>query len=612
MKKRFLWIILLTTILGLSLVSSLSQALSTTSTSLESFERSYTFDVQRGHFSSSYTLQVSIPPSLYAYYKSRSHVMSSDRDYVRYITPSVFKSVAENIQKITNGTLYSDEQFANAVLTLVRQIPYNISNVKYPIEAMVRNSGDCDVLSLLAASIMKAGGLDVVLFEYKNLTPSHMNIGVYLPHKPVYRSWWITPVGFEYNNKTYWIAEATPLGQWKVGERPDLVANSKAYIIPLNDSQKTSPGQISSSLDPLLPSGISVTLSSDNSNITEYTRSLTVSGAISPALPNKTVTMYISQNKITQTFQTKTDQSGKYSFNWTFKTTATYQIQTSCSDIANFTAADSDKLTVFGSYRPPITDYSPYFPSDIPKSENSDMAGYVNFINQGFKEFLKSSVSGTGALLSGEFIVLNNNLTETQYEPIIIQRVEIIGFSRNRMPIQITVPVEILPPIIPNGQLGFILQENGDNEYDASVRILEDQAVSEITTQLNEEAAFMNASQITKENTWYRITATMSEAATNATLYEENGTTLNNVTPKNNTVATNQTGVVLSYSPGAVLAFRNLKVETLDKTTMPQTSESQTLEKTSEPPTLFIELASFLIVAVVAIALVKRKVRRKK
>src|SRR3989304_44308 len=198
MKKRLLRTLLLATILWLMWVNSLHEVLSVepSSPASSNFERTFTFDVQQGLFRSMHTLYVSVPSSLYDYYSSKSH-------------------------------------FANAVLAVVRQVSYVRSMVKYPVEAIVENSGDCDVLSLLAASIMKAGGLDVVLLYYKGLNPSHVNLGGYLPHTPVYRSWWINPIGFEYNNKTYWVAEATPLGQWKVGERPELLANSKAYIIPL-------------------------------------------------------------------------------------------------------------------------------------------------------------------------------------------------------------------------------------------------------------------------------------------------------------------------------------------------------------------------------------------
>lgn len=615
MKNKLLWAILLTVILGFTWISSLSQALSAIPVDPQGFEGTYSFDVNHGHFRSTHTLHVSIPKTLYDYYNSKSHIISGDTDYAKYVTPSAFESIAENIQKITNNTAYSEEQFANAVLTLVRQITYNKSSVKYPVEAMIENSGDCDVLSLLAASIMKAGGLDIVLFHYKNLNPSHMNIGVYLPYKPVYRSWWIPPVGFEYKNKTYWIAEATSLGQWKVGERPELLANSKAYIIPLDNVQKTSPGKISSNLDaPMLSSAISVTLSSNNLNLTNTVRPLTISGSISPALPNKTVTVYVTQSKTMQAFKTTTDQFGNYSFNWNLTTASTYQIQTSITDIANFSGADSETLTIFGSQRPLITDYGlEYYPSGTESAiARANMAGFGNFINQGAKTFLKSNVSGTGALLSGEFIVLDSNETDPLNKPIIIPKTEHVFYPRGRQPIRVIVEERILPPPIPDGQFGFLLQQSGDENYSASVKILEEQDVSKIAAQLDEEAAaIMNASEITKENTWYKITATISETATNVTLYEENGTPLNNIAPSNDTKTTSQIGILLGYNPGAILAFRNLKVETLDKPAPPASSSTQSAEPQIDLPTLYTAAFVVLIVALAATVLARRKKRKK-
>lgn len=610
MRKK-LWAILLTVILGLMLTNPLSQALSAQDAKINR-ERTFNFDVQNGQFRYTHTLYVTVPNSLYEYYNNRNHLVSNDNDYAKYATPSIFASIAENIQKVTNSTPFPEEQFANAVLSMVRQINYTKSSVKYPVEAIVENSGDCDVLSLLAASIMQAGGLDVVLFHYKNLNPSHMNIGVYLPYKPVYRPWWTTPIGFEYKNKTYWIAETTSLGQWKVGERPELLAYSNVYIIPLINSQKSAPGQIASSLDrPLLPSAISITLSSDNSNLDKSKHTLTVSGTITPAIQNSTITMYITQSKSTQALKTKTNQSGNYSFKANITTTSTYQIQTSWSGIQNFTGADSEILTVFGSHRPIIADSE----QEYYVYSNPNLAGFGAFLSQSGKEFLKGNVSGTGALLSGEFIVLDDNQTDKLSEPTILYDVEqIVGFSRGRVPIKITIPEVVLPPIIPNGQFGFILSQNGDNNYSASVRILEDKDVSQIATQLDEEGtAFMNASKITKENTWYRITASISPSASNAALYEENGTPVNNVAPRNDSSTANQIGVLLEYNPGAVIVFRNLKVETLDKTESPPINP-QTFEN-SEQNAFFIGLVpgliAILIVATATIALVRRRRKRK-
>jgi hypothetical protein len=609
MNRRLLCTILLTLLLGLMWANSLDITLCATNTNAENFESSFSFDVQYGHFPSTHRLYLSIPESLYSYYNCLSHSFIGDGDYAKYITPSIFKSIAENMQKATNNTPYSDEQFANAVLSLVRQIPYNKSNVKYPIETLVENSGDCDVLSLLAASIMKAGGLEVVLFHYIDLNPSHMNIGVYLNHKPVYRSWWITPTSFDYDNKTYWVAEATSLGQWKVGVQPDLLANCKPYIVPLNVTQKSAPSIISSSLDtPLLPSNISITLSSNNITQNENNHLLNVSGAITPALPNQTITMYLTRNTVIQTLQATTDQNGTYAFNWSSTTTSTYQIQTSCTSIPDCRTADSDVITVFGS-SPPDSGY-------ILNDSNGNLAAYARSLNQGAKEFLKDNVSGTGASLSGEFILLDSNITEPQNETIIVTHVlHLFSLGRGRMiqPYDVTVEEKFAPPVTPIGQVGFILQQDSTDNYTASVKVLGDQDVSQISTQINNDknTAFMNVSRLTQNNIWYRINATMSANGTDATIYEENGTLLNNVSPSSGSADTNQVGVVLAYSSGAVIAFRNLKVESLDKPKTPAVGTSSLSgQTTSGPP--YIEIMVTLSVVFAAATLTIASVRRKR
>ena len=123
-------------------------------------------------------LYVSVPPSLYNYYTTMCHIINTDSDYASFVTPQAVEPIAESIQNITRNLPYSNETFADAVLELVHQIPYAINGVEYPVETLVTNSGDCVGLSLLAASIMQAGGLDVVLIHYIGINPEHMNVGV--------------------------------------------------------------------------------------------------------------------------------------------------------------------------------------------------------------------------------------------------------------------------------------------------------------------------------------------------------------------------------------------------------------------------------------------------
>jgi hypothetical protein len=617
MKKKLVIPLLLLVILGLTWTSSMVEVHSTEPPTAGNYDRTFTFGVQHRNFQTLHTLYTSVPASLYDYYDSRKLFVDADSNYGRYVTPTAFKSIAESIQNATRNAPYSNEQFANAVLTLVRQVSYVKSSVKYPVEAMVENSGDCDVLSLLAASIMKAGGLDVVLLHYKGLNPSHMNIGVYLPNKPIYRTWWMAPTGFEYNNKTYWMAEATSRGDWKVGDRPNLLAYAKPRVIPLNDTAKSSPGQISASLDkPLLPSSISITLSSDNASLGDKERSLTISGAISPASPARSVVMYVSQTASPlKTYTTDTDQLGNYAFTWNFSSTSVYNIRTSWSDSSDYAGSDSDTLTILASNEPIAEENtSEYYmgagPEDPVTRANS--FPFQNLISQGAKELLKSNLTGTGVFLSGEFIVLNNQTAEPKNMTMTRRIIHVIRIPRTRELVTIVEEETIPIPEEPNNQLGLILRQDGENNYSASVRVLEDQYVSQITEQLDENGApFMNASQITRINTWYKLEATMSKDATDAKLYEKNGTLLKNIAPGDDAVRSNEVGILMAYEPNAIVAFKNLRVETLDKPT-PTVGEEETTPNVLNQLAPYIILLTLLVPTVATVAYFRRKKKSSK
>jgi hypothetical protein len=616
MKKRLLQALLLVVIFGLMWISSLGEALASEGSFANNYDYIYTFNVQYGYYQLNHRLYTSMPPSLYDYYHTKSHIMRSDGDYSKFVTPIVFKSIAENIQNATRDMSHSDEQFANAVLMLVRQVSYVKSDVKYPVEAMVENSGDCDVLSLLAASIMKAGGLDVVLLLYNGMSPSHMNVGVYLPYAPVYRTWWMTSASYEYNNKTYWMAECTSLGEWKVGDRPDLLANAEPQIISLENCEKTSPAHVSSSLDsPLTSSSISITLVSENSSAIEKERSLTISGSISPAYSGKSVVMYVNQDGYPcNTFSTVTDQFGNYSFTWNFTSTGTYYIRTSWSDFSNYAGSDSEKLTVYvGSYQQFVGDEGAGSGGTF-LSTNAAL-GYRLFVIQAGKEFLKSNLTGTDVLLSGEFIMLRSNQTtipkSEQTITIPAKRLTIrIPGSRRTLTIlrseqTITIPSEETP----KNQLGFILRYNGGNDYNASVKVLDDYDLSQITKQPDgNNTALMNASKSTKENTWYKVAARISEDAITAELYAENGTLLEKIATRDDIANASESRILITYETDTIIAFKNLKVATLDQPTQPD-GDSQIPVNELKLSAPYIGLAILLAVAIAAITCAKERKR---
>ena len=81
-------------------------------------------------------LYVSVLPSLNNYYGNISHTINSDSDYAKFVTPQAVEPIAESIQNITHNLPHSNEQFADAVLTFVHQIPYAICDPKYPVETL--------------------------------------------------------------------------------------------------------------------------------------------------------------------------------------------------------------------------------------------------------------------------------------------------------------------------------------------------------------------------------------------------------------------------------------------------------------------------------------------
>jgi hypothetical protein len=304
---------------------------------------------------------------------------------------------------------------------------------------------------------------------------------------------------------------------------------------------------------------------------------------------------------------------GNYSFTWNFNSTGTYYIRTSWSDFSNYAGSDSEKLTVYVGFYPQFSEEGTPVYYDGAGGANS-MISYGLIVNQAGKEFLKSNLTGTDVLLSGEIILLKNNQTTVPKgeQTITIpasRRVIRIPGSRRTFTIltgeqTITIPSEQTP----NNQLGFILNYNGGNNYNASVRVLGDSDISQITKQADDNnTAFMNASRSTRENTWYKVMARISAGAVTAELYSENGTLLEK-TARDNAVNASESSILITYDADTVIAFKNLKAETLDQPSQ-RGDGSQIPENELELSAPYIGVAILLAVAIAAIAYVKERKR---
>jgi len=61
----------------------------------------------------------------------------------------------------------------------------------------------------------------------------------------------------------------------------------------------------------------------------------------------------------------------------------------------------------------------------------------------------------------------------------------------------------------------------------------------------------------------------MSKDETTAELYDKNGTLMSGIATKNDAMSISELGFLMAYNPDTVIAFKNLKVETLNQLTQP-------------------------------------------
>lgn len=98
--------------------------------------------------STHYSLNVAVSESLLEYYADKSHTLISTGDFAKFVTPFALKPIADSLR----GIYSDDEDFANDVLMIMDQIPYEETKPpKYPVQTIVANKGDCDMFSYLAA-----------------------------------------------------------------------------------------------------------------------------------------------------------------------------------------------------------------------------------------------------------------------------------------------------------------------------------------------------------------------------------------------------------------------------------------------------------------------------
>jgi hypothetical protein len=621
MKKTHLTTLLTVVLVWLAWSSVLNQShcsqVSAASNVTNNFESSYKLTIQNGYYLSDHTLHVSLPPSVEEYYEKKPQVIRSEGDYAKLITPAAVQSIAENLRNISRDSPYSDEEFANAVLMIVHQIQYVVSDAKYPVEALVDNKADCDGLSILAASLMKAGGLDVVLLLYDAILPAHMNVGVSLQQMPVSRSWWTAPSSIEFNNKTYWIAECTPLAEWTVGSQPRFLSNQKPKVIPTTNCEKNSPAKVSSSLDSSLqPSSISINLAAEYAKTNDSTRIVNVSGSIFPPLANETIALYLHQpGSAPENFETLTDDFGNYTLPWNTSAPGTFIMKTSWSGSLSYSGSDSENLTVFiGPERPKMEELSNAILKGYSLSYQDQpyLPWYVAQSRKGVGEFFKENLTETDIVFSGDFVVLSDGHEKTPNVTTITIPAHLESYHSpgSRRTIAKLVPektMTISDAELLNSQFGFMLHQNGASNYTASVKILNAADLSQITHSLDtKRAVYINASEFVAKNYWHKVIAKVSAAEVAVDLHDENGISLHSKSQSKCDEDLDELGVVMTYPAGQIIAFKNLKVNGLpqDPPTNPQNFAQPSGFEILYP---YVRISLLLAGAILAVACLKER-----
>ncbi|MCW3997399.1 MAG: hypothetical protein NWF10_02380 [Candidatus Bathyarchaeota archaeon] len=570
----------------------------------QNFDQDYSFQFKYGI--QDQELHVSIPASLYDYYQSIDRTIKKDSDYAAFVTQEAFLSMADQIWTYIGNRTRSDEQFANAVLTLIHQIRYedNVNETKYPVETIVDDAGKCDTLSFLAASIMKAGGLDVVLLYFKGV--HHMNIGVHLPYEPYGTWWWQQSVSYEFEDKMYWIAECTPAMDWKVGDIPPLLEGEIPLIIPLENNFESSPAQISSKIGQRLnSSSISINLSSYPLNVSSVSRSIRISGSITPVQSNETVVLYLSQDGIIyETIESKTDPYGNYSIRWNSSGKGTYYLMTSWWGNSEFAGADSEIVTLFLGFPNSIIQFespSYYYMYGFPGASSFELDN-----RKGLKDFLDIQLNGSGVVLSGEIIVFSSEqlitIPKNGESPINLRELSI---TRGKQPLRLPQDIEKKT----NDQFAIILRNNDNSNYTLNLKGLDEYDLS-FGGEYNESSSILiNASSLLQEDTWYSVEAKISENKISAIITDEFGYPVEIVDEiKTDGSAGIELLLLLTNDINKIVAFKGLKFETVSS--IQQDDSDQHSFYFQIPIQYFILFVLIIVGLLLAIGIKKRNAKK--
>ncbi|MDD1767205.1 MAG: hypothetical protein LUQ27_01380, partial [Methanomassiliicoccales archaeon] len=175
-------------------------------------------------------IEVDISGLTYHEYKSRDVTRwpDSTAEMLVFFTISdqVVVAVASELRSIATTKGYSDIQTANMVLSFVQGIRYSQDNAsegsdeywRFPVETLYDETGDCEDLSILYASIIEAMGYDAIFL----ILPGHAAVG--LSCEGAYGAY------YDWDGTEYYYCETTG-DYWEVGDIPVEYENEEATLI---------------------------------------------------------------------------------------------------------------------------------------------------------------------------------------------------------------------------------------------------------------------------------------------------------------------------------------------------------------------------------------------
>jgi hypothetical protein len=299
---------------------------------------------------------------------------------------------------------------------------------------------------------------------------------------------------------------------------------------------------------------------------------------------------------------------------WSFNETGTYYITTSWSGTSFYAGADSETLTVFVGPESVLQFQAPNYNYIL---EQTNILYYLfgaastanNTLRpiQGVNNFLSIPI-GTNISFSYNFIVLqtghpaSNYSSQTITTPPHEQQMR-IGRNRQIRTVQIpgqtlTVPTNVpdgmgpltLPPDFNqtiNNQFCFLLQNNGSDNFSLNMKALDGYDVANMTQDNQSNMAFVNASGVIKENTWYKITEGISENEITARINDANGTLIGRMTTPSDAVA-----ILVANNVDNAVVFKNLQFQNVNTPT-------QTPEPNAKVTSNISLFSSYVVVAVV-------------